>query len=265
MRKFGMFSSLVAPLALLLMVGGAQAGPYTINNDSTSDRWGPAMYEVYGLDYRIENGYLDIKIRTSFPQAGDTGGSDSYGSGLLFSPGDLYINVGGSYTAKTGQNFGLGLTNHIGDLTADPNDNALAWSQVNAGNLYSNATFVTGTAEDYDQAGLSGSPYDGGLDPYGHKNNLPTFIAAYGSNLGYQSAVNWTAVSGQPWAYEVTTSISLAALDLYGKNFELWWAMECGNDAVKTTGYAPPVPEPATLACFALGLGVVLRRRRRAA
>lgn len=254
-----------ALLALGLSVLGAGAATFTWTVDPDDDHTGPDDYAVYQLGWRVENDSLEVIIRTNFPQAGDAtfGGGDSYGD-PYYLPGDLYVNLNGSHNAGTGSVFGLGLTSHSGDPTWDPFDHSLPWSAVTQGNLYSGATFATGTYEGYAYAGLSGSPYDGGSDPYGHGNNLPTLIAGYGSNLGYQGPVTWTAISGQPWAYEIAASINLSTLGATdGDCFELWWAMECGNDAVMAAGCIPPVPEPGTLALLGLGAGILLRRRRR--
>lgn len=251
----------VGMVVLLLASTAAIAGPYTWTTDSYSDHTGPSDYSLHGIGYRIENGQLDVIIRGNYPNAVLTG-PDSYDNNASISPGDLYINVGGSHNQGTGSVFGLGFTNHAGDMTADPNDNGLAWPSVATGYLYGGATFATGTNESYPYAGWSGTPYDGGDDPYGHDNNLPALIAGYTQNLGYQGPVSWTSISGQPWDYEISASMSLAAMDLYDTSFELWWTMECGNDAVKASGCAPPVPEPATLAFLGFGAAALFRRRR---
>ncbi len=247
-------------LGLLLACSAAMAGPvWTV--DPYNDRTGPAGFEVYQLGYEFAGDNLNVTIRTNYPSGG-LSGTDTYGTGLM-SPGDLYINVGGSHNGGTGSVYGLGLTSHSGDLTLDWWDNGLPWSSVTAGHLYSGATFATGTYEGYPNAGFwDGTPYDGGKDPYNHDNNLPALIAGYSSDLGYQGAVNWNQVNGQSWQYEITASVSLADLNLYDQPFELWWTMECGNDAIKATGCAPPVPEPASLAFLGLGLVGLLRRRR---
>ena len=255
-----------APLTLMVLaVVGTGAAPYTWSLDATDDHTGPDDYAVYQLGWRIENDSLDVIIRTNFPETGVFGGTDSFGD-PFFLPGDLYINLGGLHNANTGNVFGLGLTSHSGDPTFNPFDHGLPWSPVSQGNLYSDAVFATGTYEAYPFAGPTGTPYDGGPDIYGHGNNLPTLIAGYGADLGSQGPVSWTATAGQPWAYEVSASVNLTALGAGdGDDFELWWAMECGNDGIMAAGTVPPVPEPGSLAILAFGAGVLIRRRRRAA
>ncbi|NUP98599.1 MAG: hypothetical protein HUU35_01960, partial [Armatimonadetes bacterium] len=217
--------SVVGLMALLVAATAATAGPFTWTTDSFSDHTGTSEYKLHGIGYRIENGQLDVIIRGNYPNAVLTG-PDSYNSNASISPGDLYINVGGHHNSNTGSVFGLAFTNHSGDMTADPNDNGLPWPSVSTGNLYGGATFATGTNESYPYAGVGGTPYDGGDDPYGHDNNLPVLIAGYTQNLGYQSPVTWNSISGEAWDYEISTSMSLADLNLYDTSFELWWSME---------------------------------------
>lgn len=129
--------------------------------------------------------YLYVELTTNYPIRGVM---SEYGLGLL-SPGDLYINVGGSLLDQTGTLFGPGLTTHSGNMTenADTADNIYAWNPVQQGHLYTDMTFATGTFESY--IGSDEWFEDGGVDPFGRGNNIPTLIAQWRQDLGYQGDV----------------------------------------------------------------------------
>ena len=271
--------SLLAGCAVSVAVAAtpASALTYTYTYDSPSDASGGNQWEIYSLGYAVDGGSLHFNLVTgyNFSSAANMGG-DSYSGNTVLSPGDLYINVGGSRNAGTGSSFGLGMTTHSGDMTADPSDNGYPWSAVVAGHLYGNAVFATGTYEGY--AGADQFSEDGGNDPFGHANNLPTLIAGYGSALGFQGATSFSLLNGggsvqvnpngttRSNVYSFTGSILLSALGLSnGGAFELMWAPECGNDAIIVSGNAA-VPEPATLGLLSLGLfGARAFSRRRPA
>lgn len=256
-------SSRWAILAGLLAVTASLGGPYVWTSDPGNDASGGSAWEIYGMGYRFEDGNLDIAIKTNVPETARWGGT-SYGSTWI-SPGDLYLNIGGSYAAGTGTSFGLGMTTHLnGDIDNDPNNNSLPWKYVYQGGLYKDAVFSTGTYEDYGNAGYySGTPWDG--DGSSHNNNYPALIADYSDGIGYQGDPVWNSVSGESYEYLLTASIDRGLLGLdEGDSFEVWWTTECGNDAVKVSGVAPAVPEPASLLLLSLGCAAVIRRRKTA-
>ena len=157
------------------------------------------------------------------------------------------------------------MTTHAGDMNADisdshgaytsgDNDNDYSWAFVEQGHLYSDAMFSTGVYSAYN--GTKGDK-DGGKDPFGSENNAPVHIAEFGADLGYQGELSWEKYD--QYKYEVNAVIRLIDLGIHGgETFELWWAMECGNDFAMIAGTAPetsaPVPEPGTI--LLLGSGI---------
>ena len=267
-------ASLIAVGASLFSVNSAQALTYTVGYDSPSDASGGNTWEIYSIGYASDGVNLYLSMNVGYQLSGIQNGGDSYSGSTPLSPGDIYINKNGSHNAGTGTVYGLAVTTHSGDMTADPSDNALPWSPVVAGHLYSNAGFVTGTYEGYD--GADQFSEDGGNDPYGHANNIPTLIASYASDLGAQvlslSLLNsGAAVQVNPNGttrtnvWNIAATIALSSLGLSGSDtFEVWWSPECGNDTYSVRG---TVPEPASLGLLVsglLGASGVLRRKRQA-
>lgn len=258
----------LAAAMTLLLSGSALALDWTYSYDSSSDASGGKLYEVYSMGYAYDSEYLYFNMQTQFPRTGDSIGIEA---------GDLYINVGGSHNAGTGNVFGLALNDHAGDMNNDVADvswvkmahadDGYDWSAVQQGHLYSDAVFSTGVYEGYN--GANELSEDGGKDPFGGDNNIPVHIAEFGADLGYQSDVTWEKIDS---VYEVNAAISLAALDLSaGGTFEFWWSMECGNDLAMISGNVAPqstptaTPEPGTLLLLSGGLfaiiGIIRKRR----
>ena len=200
------------------------AGTYSDNDwgwqfsyDATDDgAGGNEAFETYRLATTFDAEYMYVELTTNYPIQGVM---SEYGLGLL-SPGDLYINVGGSLLENTGTLFGFALTSHSGDMTgnADPYDDIYTWDAVQQGHLYADVTFATGTFEEY--AGANDWFEDGGDDPFGRANNIPTLIAQWGQDLGYQGDVTWEKPVPEPSTVFLLGSGLVGVLSLVRKRFK---------------------------------------------
>ncbi|MBM4046237.1 MAG: PEP-CTERM sorting domain-containing protein [Planctomycetes bacterium] len=241
-------------LACLIASGSASALTWTTVWDPTNDEIGPG-YQVYGMSYAFDqDNTLYYSILTNFPEAGRTT-TDSYGGPFHLSPGDLWINAAGTI-------YGLAFSTHANVVQQAYSD---VWPTVTKGNLYKYATFADGTLEQYEAwvlalRGILPTPSDG--DQFDGQNKYPTLIKGYSQEIAGQSNVQWVTASGQPWAYEIVGSINTAAIGLdAGETVQLFWSMECGNDAAMITTQAP-IPEPGTFLLLSIGIfGLRIARR----
>ncbi|MBN2355301.1 PEP-CTERM sorting domain-containing protein [candidate division KSB1 bacterium] len=178
---------------------------WQFSHDSTDDASGGYGYEAFRLATTFDAEYMFVELITDFPIRGLM--SDYQG---WLSPGDLYVNVGGSFIQKTGTTYGLALTSHSGDMNEyyDPYDYVYDWDSVQQGYLYKDVIFSTGTFEEY--LGSDQWFEDGGLDPFGRGNNIPVHIAQYGQDLGYQGPISWQLGVPEP------STISLISIGVTG-------------------------------------------------
>ncbi|MBM4046238.1 MAG: PEP-CTERM sorting domain-containing protein [Planctomycetes bacterium] len=253
MRRLLGYGAVLA-LSSVVWAGSASALNWVTVADPPNDEFGSA-YRIYGMSYALDQGKLYYSIRTVFPESGHMG-ADSYAYTLI-DPGDLWIRAGGNV-------YGLAFTTHANVVQqAYPG----AWPTVTKGNLYSNAVFADGTLEQYEEwmswRGITPTPSDGNL--YDGQNSYPTLIRNYSQEISGQSGVQWVTVNGLPWTYEITGYMETSALGLdWGEAFDLFWAMECGNDGAMISG-TMPIPEPATMLLIGAGIAALgLSRRRRA-
>lgn len=228
--------------------------------DPLNDHSGGSGFSVYGISCTVENGYLYVAVHTNFPKAG-LSGSDSYGGNNLFNPGDLYINVGGTFQSGGGSAYGVATTSHGNNVTQA----YAAWgAPVTEGELYSPAGggpfFANGTWESYQANFPTHSPDDG--DGSLLTNSYPTMIR-YGQEVaGDVSGVAYLANVGDPWAYDIVYKVDVTAIGYTGvQDLQLFWAMECGNDGAEVIKEGE-IPEPATMALLAAGISAMAVRRR---
>ncbi len=211
--------------------------------DSNTDTAGTSTFTSYGSGYAISGGFLYVVIQTNFPEAG-TIGNDSYSRSTHISPGDLYLNVGGTFQGGGGTAYGIATTSH-----ANVVQQAYAgqtWTPVTAGSLYKNAT----------------SPDDG--DGNNNLNSYPTLITSGSLVGGDVSGVRYRANgASDAWDWDIFYKVSLSALGLTGgETLQSFWVMECGNDGVQQMIHNPAVPEPTTIALMAAGMAAFAVRRR---
>jgi hypothetical protein len=251
---------LTAGAANALSISDSELGSlsWTYSSDSTSDTAGSNTFKTYGAGYSISGGFLYVVIQTNFPEAGSMA-SDSYTNSTHLSTGDLYLNVGGTFQSGGGTVYGLATTSH-----ANVVQQAYAgqsWTPVSSGSLYKNASFATGTYEQYQQA-YAATPDDG--DGNNRKNSYPTLITAGSLVAGDVSGVRYRANgASNPWDWDIFYKVSLSALGLTGgETLQSFWAMECGNDGVQQMINNPAVPEPTTIALMAAGISALAVRRR---
>ncbi len=229
-------------------------------SDLLNDHSGGAGFSIFGISCTVENGYLYVAVHTNFPKAG-LAGADSYSGGNTFDPGDLYINVGGTFQAGGGSAYGVATTTHGNNVTQAYG----AWGAgVTEGGLYSPAAggpfFADGTWEVYEAHLGVVDPTDG--DGSMFVNSYPTMIRYGTAVAGDVSGTAYFANATDPWAFDVVYKIDVDAIGFNGtQDIQLFWAMECGNDGVQITKEGE-VPEPATVALLAAGISAMAVRRK---
>jgi len=123
---------------------------FTTTQDALGDYAGTSGYEVFGMGHAIANGFLYAVVQTNFPEMGLMG-SDSYTGFTHYSPGDLYINVGGSFQSGNGTPYGIATVDrgNMGPANVVMQAYGDVWDNVVAGGLYRDVIFADGTLENY--------------------------------------------------------------------------------------------------------------------
>jgi hypothetical protein len=233
---------------------------FTYTSDSLTDTSGGNTYKTFGMGQAISGGFLYVVVQTNFPEAGAMG-NDSYTSMTHISPGDLYLNVGGTFQTHDGSAYGIGTTDH-GNVVQQAYAGEV-WDSISAGKLYSNADFATGTYERYQHNTPSFDPGDG--EGNNKINSYPTLLRHGTLAAGDVSGTRYRANgASDPWDFDIFYKVSLAALGLTGgESLQAFWVMECGNDGAQTLFSNPAVPEPTTVGLLGAGLSALLFKRRR--
>lgn len=231
---------------------------FNMVTDPFTDTAGGSEFKVYGMGTAINNGFLYVVVQANLPIGGAIS-NDSYTNSTLLSPGDLYLNVGGTFQSGTGVSYGIATTSHGNVVQQAYHD---TWLNVNAGSLYSGVTFANGTYEQYQYNLGYVVPDDG--DGNTSLNSYPTLIRQGTLQSGDVSGVRYrNRLMAGSYAYEILYKVSLSAIGVTDQTtIQAFWTMECGNDGVETVFRTPSIPEPTTVGLLLFGLTGVISRRK---
>jgi len=244
----------------------------------------PCEIDGMSVSYNDATNVFDFVIRTNFGDVrnNSTVWRDSYRTGTMaqFAAGDLYIKLNQGSSSSV---FGLSLQSHTSWSNTGMDYMHGEHLATTPGTLYGDVLFATGSFEAYVQErnypaypvlpvmsdaqalpDLAPEPvskmvYDKGSNPL---NYYPTLLLE-GTAIASFSPAAYDTVNKQ-WA----GSFSLPDFDFVdGDTVDIWWAMQCGNDAARvTTTGANPVPAPSSLLLLCVGsvctAGFARRRRK---
>lgn len=201
--------------------------------------WGGQAFDAEYLYYKRSGNTLFLGIQTGFDMIDGhyaTGGRNYYAGDLAFSLD------GDSSHYEYGVDFGLLTKTYF-----DPGTRSYNPTPIDADN----------DGDGYDEAGVySVSQWNNDI----YYNSVSAPYAIDGGSLISPLITNIGGMSGDIFYRTVSFDISqfLEGSDL---SLDLHWTMSCGNDEIN--GHAE-VPEPETLALFAIGLlGVGVRKRQK--
>ena len=231
----------------------------------------PCEIDGMSVSYNDATGVFDFVIGTNFGDVrnNSTVWRDSYRTGTMaqFAAGDLYIklNQGSASTV-----YGLSLASHTSWSNSAMDYMYGKHMVVTPGTLYGDVLFATGSFEAYVQE--RNYPAYPVLPVMTDAQSLPELAPEPVSKMVYDKTANplnyyptllleGTAVASHaPASYDSlnkqwTGSFSLPDFNfLDGDTVDIWWAMQCGNDAARvTTTGANPVPAPSSLLLLCVG------------
>ena len=210
-------------------------------------------FDLDKIELSVTSSLVQIKVFSNFFNAGFA--PYTYpGTSLHLGIGDLLFSVDGHYK------YGIAIQTHAGSANGGP-----AGGSVQAGVLYRIANGDAGV--------MTAAQALQHTSQYIYRYDEPVWLWNQGSNLvntatGNVSIANLGTVGAGGYYDRATISFTPTQeflADYVGDDFELSFAAAtCANDVLQ--GYVTgTVPEPATLAVFALGLaGLAARRRSRA-
>lgn len=153
--------------------------------DADVEAVGGSSYEVFGVDLARDDGVFTWRVRTNYDP--------------LASGGDIYVNVGGSFTEGGGTLSAIA----VRDRTTETGQS------VTAGQVLRDVDFRGGTIRQHN----------------------PIYAMSYSSSLTGIASVEVTSTPDRPWRYEINGVIPLAAIGAdQGDSVEFGWGMYCGND-----------------------------------